>query len=72
MKLETKNKLFEAWAYCDWEDKSTEFMLQYMQDVSGCGLDSVINFMDKQSKNRQQWYNENPNWDKKYSPKPIN
>ena len=30
MKAETKRKLLEAWQYCDNEDKSTEFMLEYM------------------------------------------
>jgi len=30
MKEVTKNKLFEAWQFCDDNDKSTEFMLQYM------------------------------------------
>lgn len=49
MKAETKAKLFEAWQYCDDSDKSTEFMLQYMQDVAGVDLDCVINFIQKYS-----------------------
>ena len=47
MKAETKRKLLEAWQYCDDEDKSTEFMLQYMQDYAGVDLDCVINFLQK-------------------------
>lgn len=50
MKAETKAKLLEAWQYCDDNDKSTEFMLQYMQDVAGVDLDCVINFIQKYSK----------------------
>ena len=49
MKAETKAKLLEAWQYCDDNDKSTEFMLQYMQDVAGVDLDCVINFIKKYS-----------------------
>ncbi|MBK5202174.1 MAG: hypothetical protein JJE45_00430 [Prolixibacteraceae bacterium] len=47
MKAETKRKLFEAWQYCDDYDKSTEFMLQYMQDVAKVDLDCVISFLQK-------------------------
>jgi hypothetical protein len=47
MKATTKIKLAEAWQYCDDEDKSTEFMLEYMQDVAGVDLDCVINFLEK-------------------------
>jgi len=47
MKTETKDKLFEAWAYCHEHDKSTEFMLQYMQDFANVDLDCVISFFRK-------------------------
>ena len=47
MKAITKAKLFEAWQYGDDGDKSTEFMLQYMQDYAGVDLDCVINFLEK-------------------------
>ena len=43
----TKSKLFEAWDYCDEHDKSTEFMLQYMQDFANVDLDCVLSFIDK-------------------------
>jgi hypothetical protein len=47
MKLITRQKLLTAWQYCDDQDKSTEFMLQYMQDVAGVDLDCVIAFLEK-------------------------
>ncbi len=47
MKVETKNKLLEAWLYCDENDKSTEFMIQYMQDIANVDLDCVMNFITK-------------------------
>jgi len=47
MKAITKAKLFKAWQYCDDNDKSTEFMLQYMQDYAEVDLDCVINFLQK-------------------------
>ena len=46
MNKETKIKLLAAWQYCDDEDKSTEFMLQFMQDVSGLDLDDVLEFIE--------------------------
>jgi hypothetical protein len=56
MKAVTKDKLFEAWQYCDDEDKSTEFMFEYMQDFAGVNLDCVINFLEKTtSKQRIDW-----------------
>ena len=60
MKAETRNKLLEAWQYCDDNDKSTEFMLQYMQDFAGVDLDCVINFMQKTTdEQRQKWIKNN-------------
>ena len=56
MKEVTKNILLEAWQYCDDNDKSTEFMLQYMQDVAGVDLDCVINFLEKTN------YGQRLNW----------
>lgn len=52
MKLKTKILLREAQSYCDENDKSTEFMLQYMQDIASVDLDCVIKFLDKQSNNK--------------------
>ena len=49
MKTETKNALMTSWSYCDEEDKSTEFMLKYMQDTAGVDLDCVLNFLERTS-----------------------
>lgn len=45
MKRKTKKRLLAAWHYCDKNDKSTEFMLEYMQDVAGVDLDCVLEFI---------------------------
>ena len=47
----TKIKLREAQQFCDDEDKSTEFMLQYMQDYASVDLDCVLRFIEKGYKN---------------------
>lgn len=39
--------LLDSWSYCDAHDKSTEFMLTYMQDVANVNLDYVLNFIEK-------------------------
>ncbi len=57
MKEKTKELLQIAQQQCDDEDKSTEYMLQYMQDVAGVDLDCVLNFLHDQDfkhKNRSQ------------------
>lgn len=45
MQQKTRALLQEAQDWCDDNDKSTEFMLQYMQDVVGVNLDCVLNFL---------------------------
>lgn len=47
MKQVTKDKLKEAKEYCDENDKSTEFMLQYMQDFANVDLDCVMNYLER-------------------------
>lgn len=37
----------EAQQYCDDNDKSTEFMLQYMQDMAGATLDEVLDYLQE-------------------------
>jgi hypothetical protein len=60
MKKATKDKLLEAWAYCDEEEKSTEFMIEYMQDFAGVDLECVINFLKKTTDDqRNNWYLKN-------------
>jgi hypothetical protein len=56
MKAKTKEALLEAWAYCDEEDKSTEFMLQYMQDAAGVDLDCVLKFMERTTDKERMAY----------------
>lgn len=45
MKYITKLKLAAVHQYCDIEDKSTEFMYQFMQDAVGVDLDTVNNYL---------------------------
>ncbi len=43
---EDKLKLLdEARAYCDENDKSTEFMIEYMQDFADVDFDTVIEYL---------------------------
>ena len=50
MKAKTKELLKEAQQYCDDNDKSTEFMLQYMQDFAKVDLDCVLNYLQNKNK----------------------
>ena len=34
--------------YCDDEDKSTEFMIEYMQDMTGEDFDTVMAFLEEE------------------------
>jgi len=45
MKPGTKQKLIEAYIWCDENEKSTEFLLQYLQDTAGVDLDCVLKFI---------------------------
>ncbi|MDD5649113.1 MAG: hypothetical protein PHF86_01660 [Candidatus Nanoarchaeia archaeon] len=47
-----KKILLDAWAWCDKENKSTEYMLQYMADVSGVDYDEVVDFVIKEGEKR--------------------
>ena len=59
----TKNKLMAAWAWCDEEDKSTEFMLQFMADEGGVEYMRVVDFLQEiGDEERTKWYEDNPNW----------
>lgn len=69
MNTKTENILFEAWAYCDWKDKSTEFMIEYMIDVSGQDFDTVLDFIGTKGDKRAEWYQNNPDWTSKYEVK---
>lgn len=45
MKKETKKKLYKAWEIADDLDKSTEWMIQYMQDYAEVDFDTVMEFL---------------------------
>ena len=47
MKESTKFMLKDAQEWCNNEDKSTEFMLQFMQDQANVDLDCVIRYLTK-------------------------
>ncbi len=47
MKEGTKFLLQDAQEWCEKEDKSTEFMLQFMQDQAGVDLDCVLSYLKK-------------------------
>jgi len=56
VKVSTKNKLLEAWQYCDDNDKSSEFMLAYMQDEANVNFDCVVNFIQRTTLEERQKY----------------
>jgi hypothetical protein len=67
MKQETIDKLFEAWAYCRWKEKSTESTLMYMAEVSGIEELEVAEFIRKTTiHDRVEWYRGNMDWSEKY------
>ena len=44
-----KELLQEAYEFCNENDKSTEFMLQYMQEFAGVDFDDVISFLKEEN-----------------------
>lgn len=58
MTQEQKQKILEAWDYCDEKDKSTEFMLQYMSDVSELEYEDVVDYVasNEANKDRAEFY----------------
>ena len=49
--------LFQAWAYADAEDKSTEWMFQFMSDTAQVPYDEVVDFViNTTEEERKQWY----------------
>ena len=47
---ELKEELMkQAQDWCDDNDKSTEFMIQYMQDKAKVSFETVMNFLEKQA-----------------------
>ena len=58
MKHITKLKLASVQQLCDAKDKSTEYMLQLMQDACKVDLDTCISYMNLGSKIHEQLYKE--------------
>jgi len=48
MKAQTRARLAMAYAVCIHEDRSTEYMIQFMMDVAGVDHDCVVNFITQQ------------------------
>jgi hypothetical protein len=53
-----KQGILKAWAYCDEEDKSTEFMLQFMTDWTGLAYEEVVEYIasPQSTKDRENYY----------------
>lgn len=49
MNAATRAKLKDAQDYCDANDKSTGFMIQFTMDSVGVSHDCVMNFLRKQA-----------------------
>ncbi len=58
MKYITKLKLAAVHQLCDAEDKSTEYMLQLMQDTCEVDLDTCINYLNLEQKERDKLFKE--------------
>lgn len=43
---EVRAKLDEAYAYCNAEDKSTPFTIQYLQDMAGVDFDTALRYLE--------------------------
>lgn len=53
MKNKTKVLLKNAMAICDEEDRSTEYMIQFMQDYANCSFDTVIDYLNECSEKEE-------------------
>jgi len=47
MKKETEELLKEAEDICDREDRSVEYMIQFMQDYAKCSHETVMKYIEK-------------------------
>jgi hypothetical protein len=55
MKEQTKKLLESAYQYCEERDKSTEFLIEYLQDVANVDLDCVLHFLTNKTKDKKLW-----------------
>jgi len=58
MKYITKLKLAAVHQLCDAEDKSTEYMLELMQDTCDVDLDCCISYMNLSENEHNELFNE--------------
>lgn len=58
MKHITKLKLAAIHQLCDTKDKSTEFMMQFMQDTCNVDHDCVLNYLMLPQKEKVRIYKE--------------
>jgi hypothetical protein len=58
MKYITKLKLAAIQQWCDVEEKSTEFMIQFMQDACKVDHDAVMSYLQLPGKERERLVNE--------------
>lgn len=58
MKYITKLKLAAAHQICEAEDKSTEFTLQYVQDICKVDLDCVLAYMNLDDEEHTKLFRE--------------
>lgn len=67
MKYITKLKLAKVHQLCDAEDKSTEYMLQFMQDTCEVDLDCVLAYMQLSDEEHKRLFNEVNNFTKLFT-----
>lgn len=58
MKYITKLKLAAIHLYCDVNNKSTEYMIQFMQDSCKVDLDCVMNYLQLSKEEHKQLKDE--------------
>jgi hypothetical protein len=58
MQYITKLKLATVHQICDGEDKSTEYMLQAMQDIVKVDLDTCIKYLELDSEEHSKLFKE--------------
>jgi len=58
MRYITKLKLAAIHQLCDAEDRSTEFTIQYMQDMCKVSHDTVMNYLALPLKERKKLFKE--------------
>ncbi len=52
-----------GWAYADYMEKSTEWMLTYMSNFAEVDYDEVVDFVIMTDDDeRDEWFQRNPHW----------